>query len=111
VHLLDKEGLVEEHVAIGKHNFPKGHNARDFILCDARMPGGLVQAGSLPDQEQRVLLRKLLHPRPEFMASRMHAVLVNLTEERMLWDIGSHLGFWRYLRSFTIGSQSCIPAK
>ncbi len=45
---LTKKGL-EEHMALGKHNFPKGQNARDFILHEASMPGGLVQAGSCPD--------------------------------------------------------------
>jgi hypothetical protein len=55
---LRKKGL-EEHVSIGKHNFPKGQNARDFILCEASIPGGLVQAGSRPDQEQHVLFEEI----------------------------------------------------
>jgi hypothetical protein len=46
-------------VAIEKHNFRKGQNARDFILCEASMAGGLVQAGSNPDQQQHMSCLKL----------------------------------------------------
>jgi hypothetical protein len=56
---LTNKGL-EEHVAIGKHNFPKGQNARDFILREASMPGGLVQAGSHPDRQQHVLFEEIV---------------------------------------------------
>jgi hypothetical protein len=56
---LTKKGL-DEHVAIGKHGFPKGQNARDFIIREASMAGGLVQAGSRPDRQQHVLFEEIV---------------------------------------------------
>jgi hypothetical protein len=34
------------------HDFPAGENVRDFVLCQASKPGGLVEAGSRPDWQK-----------------------------------------------------------
>jgi hypothetical protein len=49
---LMQEGL-ESHMAKGKHDFPIGENARDFILREASKPGGLVEAGTRPDRQKK----------------------------------------------------------
>jgi hypothetical protein len=49
---LTQEGL-ENHLAKGKHDFPVGENARDFILREASNPGGLVEAGTRPDRQKK----------------------------------------------------------
>jgi hypothetical protein len=48
---LEEKGL-HMHLAIDAHGFPAGENARDFVLCEAIKPGGLVEAGSHPDWQK-----------------------------------------------------------
>jgi hypothetical protein len=49
---LEERGL-EKHSARGKHDFPIGVNARDFVLHEASKPGGLVELGSRPDRQKK----------------------------------------------------------
>ena len=58
---LTQEGF-ENHMAKGNHDFPTGENARDFILREVSKPGGLVEAGTRPDRQQKDALFEKIVP-------------------------------------------------
>jgi hypothetical protein len=108
---LTKKGLERSMWPLKSTTFPRDRMQGISFFVKLVCLEASFKLGAVRIDSSMFCLKKSLQHRLEFVASRMHAVLVNLTEERMLWDIGSHLGFWRYLRSFTMGSQSCVPAK